>query len=122
MKNKAFSLIEMIAVMAIIAIISSLAVPKISRYIDEANKTKVIAAVLELNNYILLEDIDNVKNLTDFLNKFPDLSLLRINLSSDGNFKIGNIVGKLYLDDKYINAKIIKPEYYSDLIIGPSGK
>ncbi|VWL85445.1 prepilin-type N-terminal cleavage/methylation domain-containing protein [Oceanivirga miroungae] len=122
MKNKAFSLIEMIAVMAIIAIISSLAVPKISRYIDEANKTKVIAAVLELNNYILLEDIDKISNVSDLLKNFDNLDSLKINLNINGEFKIGNVKGEMFLQDKYVNAKIFEPDYYSNLIIGPSVK
>lgn len=47
-KKQGFTLLELIAVMAIIAIMSVLVTPKIGGYIEEARKTKALAGVREI--------------------------------------------------------------------------
>lgn len=111
MKNKkirGFTLIELIAVLTIISIIASIAIPNISKYIDKANKTKVIAAVSELNNFVVSISFEssNRDNLTitDVIKDYGDISKLNINLKEDASFEIGNISGNLILKEGLVDA------------------
>ncbi|WP_067142048.1 type IV pilin protein [Oceanivirga salmonicida] len=119
-KNYGFTLIELIAVMAIMAIISTIAVPKISRYINAANRTKVIAAVSELNNFLVSENLSNETNISNLLSKYQDLNSLQINLKSDGSFKIGNVSGNLKINNNFVNAILKEPKEFSNQVIGPN--
>lgn len=119
LKNKGFTLIEVITVMAIIAIISSIAIPKISSYIDRANQTKIIAAISELNNFMIIEFSDKkINNLSDVLLKYGELDKLKINLNTSGSFEIGKIKGNLILENEFITAHISEPENLSGKVIG----
>lgn len=96
-KNKAFTLIEIITVMAIMGILFSVAIPKVSDYILKANKTKVISAVSVLNSFVISSEIDN-KNINDLqtlLSNYRDISKLNIGLDQSGNFTVGKIKGHL---------------------------
>ncbi len=119
-KNYGFTLIELIAVMAIMAIISTIAVPKISRYINAANKTKVIAAVSELNNFLISENLSSETNISNLLSKYQNLNSLQINLKSDGSFKIGNVSGNLRINNNFVNAILKEPKEFSNQVIGPN--
>lgn len=110
-KKKAFSLIEIVIVMAIIAVLSTLAVPSIKKYMYKANKTKVISAVSEFNTiYIeyLFEDseidIPKIISKEGIENLKKDLKLDE--LDSNGHFKLSNIDGDFFIEDNTIKAKI----------------
>lgn len=109
-KNRGFTLIEVILVVAIITIISAIAVPQVGKYLNKANRSKVIGAVAELNNSSTSWSInhggDMPANLQDVFTEQGDLKKLGIGLDTSGNFKIGNITGKIELDSGEVYAKI----------------
>ncbi|MDU4652245.1 type IV pilin protein [Sneathia sanguinegens] len=125
--NEGFTLIEVIAVMAIISLIATIAVPRVTKYIDRANKTRVIAAVSELNNFVISSEIDEKKEgnaaLADIgaiLKGYGDLKTLKIGADSTGNFKAGKVTGKLEYSDGVVTAKIEAPKDFANEVIGPS--
>jgi len=71
-KKKAFTLIELIAVMAIIGVLAAALVPKVSKYMTEAKKVKAVAqartAVAAADMYNAKNDIqaDETKTISEF--------------------------------------------------------
>lgn len=126
-KNRGFTLIEMLAVMAIMSLIATIAIPKVTRYIDRANKTRVIAAVSELNNFVISNEIDEKKEgqttITDvatLLTAYKDINSLKIGAKNDGTFSAGKVKGKLEYSNGVVTAKIDSPEELKNEIIGPN--
>ena len=109
-KNYGFTLIEVILVVAIITILSAIAVPQVGKYLNKANSSKVIGAVAELNNSSTSWSIDNggdvPSNIQDIFTEHGNINKLGIGIDSSGNFKIGNITGKLEIDNGEVYAKI----------------
>ena len=126
-KNRGFTLIEMLAVMAIMSLIATIAIPKVTRYIDRANKTRVIAAVSELNNFVISNEIDEKKDgdskitdVTSLLTAYKDINSLKIGAKNDGTFSAGKVNGKLEYNDGVVTAKIDSPEELKNEVIGPN--
>lgn len=109
-KNYGFTLIEVILVVAITTILSAIAVPQVGKYLNKANRSKVIGAVAELNNSSTSWSIDNggdvPSNIQDIFTEHGNINKLGIGIDSSGNFKIGNITGKLEIDNGEVYAKI----------------
>ena len=67
-KKDGFTLVEVILVVAIITIISAMAVPQVGKYLNKANKSKVIGAIAELNNSSTSWSVENNGNAPTNLN------------------------------------------------------
>ena len=108
--KKGFTLVEVILVLAIISIIATIAIPQVNKYLDKANKSKILGAVSDLNNSSLSWSIENNGNIPDDIQKIfqehGNIEKLNINLKGDSSFELGNIKGKLLLNDGEIYAKI----------------
>ena len=102
-REKGFTLVEVILVVAIITIISAIAVPQVGKYLNKANRSKVIGAVAELNNTTTSWSIDHGG---DSPKKHGNLNKLGIGLDSNGKFKIGNIEGNVVYQDGEVFAKV----------------
>lgn len=116
---KAFTLIEVIAVMSIMSLLATVIVPKINRYINQANKTKLISAVSELNNYIVSKEIEQNNNFNDIssiLNSYGKLS--NIEVDSSGQFKIGKLKGNFKYENGVITAILNEPTEFANQEIG----
>jgi len=116
---KAFTLIEVIAVMSIMSLLATVIVPKINRYINQANKTKLISAVSELNNYIVSKEIEQNNHFNDIssiLNSYGKLS--NIEVDSSGQFKVGNLKGNFKYENGAIIAILNEPTEFANQEIG----
>lgn len=109
-KLKGFTLVEVILVVSIITILSTMVVPQVGKHLNNANKSKLIGAVMQLNNSSLTWSLENggdsPQSLNDLFQEYDDLSKLGIGLNDDGSFKIGNIQGNIYLENGKVIAKI----------------
>lgn len=108
--KKGFTLVEIILVLAIIAIIATIAIPQVNKYLDKANKSKILGAISDLNNSSLSWSIENngsiPEDIQEVFKEHGNIEKLNINLKTDSSFILGNIKGSLLLDDGEIYAKI----------------
>lgn len=116
-RKKAFSLIEIIIAISIIALLSSLAIPNIKSYFYKANKTKIITATNVFNTiYIEYLFNNNVKTLEEVIEKEGIENLkntLKLDsLNTDGSFNVSNIKGQFYIEDNIIKYRIDGEEWF----------
>ncbi len=108
--KEGFTLVEVILVIAIITILSAVAVPQVGKYLNKANRSKVVGAVAELNNASTSWSIDHggdsPANLQDILTEQGNIQKLGIGLTTTGSFKIGNIKGVIMYSNGEVYAKI----------------
>lgn len=98
--KKGFTLVEVILVLAIISIIATIAIPQVNKYLDKANKSKILGAISDLNNSSLSWSIENNGSIPDDIQKVfqehGNIEKLNINLKTDTSFELGNIKGKFF--------------------------
>lgn len=116
--NKAFTLIEIIAVITIIAILMSITIPSINKYIDRANETKILSIVSNLNNNLIFMQSENSKeiSITDVIDNIGKDNLgIKIN---GNNFELGKYQGSFLIENERVIAEIIKPKKVKFTISG----
>ena len=90
--KRGFTLVELIAVMAIVAILSAVSIPKIAGYIEEAKKTKALVGAREVvmaaptYNYNKAEQIKEDDTYKTFKNKIIDSNYLKLDKDNDDNY------------------------------------
>lgn len=90
--KRGFTLVELIAVMAIVAILSAVSIPKIEGYIEEAKKTKALVGAREVvmaaqtYNFNKAEQIKEDDTYKTFKNKIIDSNYLKLDKDNDDNY------------------------------------
>lgn len=102
--KRGFTLVELIAVMAIVAILSAVSIPKIAGYIEEAKKTKALVGAREVvmaaqtYNFNKAEQIKEDDTYKTFKNKIIDSNYLKLDKDNDDNY-IDNVDDTLTYGD-----------------------
>lgn len=112
-KKKGFTLIELIAVVAIIGILASVLVPKINGYMQEAKKTKVMdqsrKVLLAVESYNMKNDkpvdINNTNTVDTALSKASIIEF--IDPGKDKTTVLSSTLDKLPQDMKLEECKLI---------------
>jgi len=117
MKNKGFSLVELIVVIAIMAILVGVAVPVYTGYISKANEAKDAQLLGEINSAFMTAAVDY--GVTDFT--FAGEDLPAISVGENGEIDLENMT-PAYLSDAMIEIlgtdlkfNVIEGIYYNPL-------
>lgn len=103
----------MITVIAIIGILTTIAVPQINKYIYKANETKIYSALSQLNNTAILMYTSSEYEEVKIETIIQELGKENLGIKLDGDsshFKLGSYIGNFEIEEGKVVAKMEKPE------------
>ena len=100
--DKGFSLVELLAVVCILAILVSVALPAVSKYLDSSRRETLIdnslAAISAVKSNMIMEGYNNKVYTIDEINNILDKKLYDSSFSGNSKF-VGLGKGEVYSDD-----------------------
>ena len=100
LKKKGFTIVELVIVIAVIAILSAVLIPTFSNLVKKANESSDIQAVKNMNQFLLIKEVEDG-------NKPADSILDVYQLFDDSNYVVENYQplykGRYFFYDKQLN-------------------
>ena len=114
--KKGFTIVELVIVIAIIAILAAVLIPTFASLIQKANTSADIQAVREMNTFLAINEVEEPKTINEVFKALENggMTVKDYHPLVSGRFffwdsKLNRV---LYTDDQY---KVIYPEEYKDV-------
>lgn len=116
--KRAFTIVELVIVIAVIAILAAVLIPTFTTLIDKANESADLQAVQQMNTILAAnsadEDVENISDVIEILAK-EDIDIENYKpLSSNRQFYWVKSINRIVYADA--NYKVVYPENYKDLV------
>ncbi len=116
--KRAFTIVELVIVIAVIAILAAVLIPTFTTLIDKANESADLQAVQQMNTILAAnsadEDVENISDVIEILAK-EDIDIENYKpLSSNRQFYWVKSINRIVYADA--NYEVVYPENYKDLV------
>ena len=116
--KRAFTIVELVIVIAVIAILAAVLIPTFTTLIDKANESADLQAVQQMNTILVAnsadEDVENISDVIEILAK-EDIDIENYKpLSSNRQFYWVKSINRIVYADA--NYEVVYPENYKDLV------